>query len=141
MWINIWFTLTTPKPGMPSESSKHLEALHRATFGYKSRQMQLQVAHTRHIGIPKQAAKQPSKPSRVMSGQVRCVSELPQKTTEVTSKCKYQVISRKRTSAPFLSMSCTYPMLYSCHRSHNFFSSKTSSPFLGVSKLGILQNH
>ena len=48
-----WKQLSNSKPGMPSERSKHLEALRRATFGYKSRQMQLQVAHTRHIGIPK----------------------------------------------------------------------------------------
>ena len=39
---------------------KHLEALHRSIFGYESRQMQLQVTHTRHIGIPKQRSSGPN---------------------------------------------------------------------------------
>jgi len=37
--------------GNTNHTTDILEALHRATFGCKSRQMQLQVAHTRHIGI------------------------------------------------------------------------------------------
>jgi len=37
--------------GNTNHTADILEALHCATFGYKSRQIQLQVTHTRHIGI------------------------------------------------------------------------------------------